>query len=175
MLRRKALRRRVVVTGLGVITPIGIGKEAFWEGIKEGRSGIGKITRFDASSYPSQIAGEIRGFDPKDYMSPRQVRRMDRFAHLAIACARMAMDDSGFLVSQTNANRVGIVMGSAMGGMELAESQHSLFMEKGLRRVSPFLAIGLFPGASSSYIAIELGINGLNLTISTACASFSRG
>lgn len=167
------MERRVVITGLGVIAPNGIGKEEFWDALANGRSGIGRITRFDASTYPSQIAGEVIGFDPLDYLSPKNLRRMDRFAQFAVACARMAMEDSGLSISQENDNRVGIVFGSAVGGVQIAESQHSIFIEKGLRRVSPYLAISLFPGASSSQIAIELGIKGYNTTVSTACAAGS--
>jgi 3-oxoacyl-[acyl-carrier-protein] synthase II len=163
----------VVITGLGVIAPNGIGKEEFWDALANGRSGIGRITRFDASTYPSQIAGEVNGFDPLDYLSPKNVKRMDRFAQFAVACARMAMEDSGLIISQENDNRVGIVFGSAVGGVQIAESQHSIFIEKGLRRVSPYLAISLFPGASSSQIAIELGIKGYNTNVSTACAAGS--
>jgi 3-oxoacyl-[acyl-carrier-protein] synthase II len=164
-------KRRVVITGLGVIASNGIGKDAFWKALKEGESGIVKITRFDTSSYPSQVAGEVHGFDPMDYMSPKSVKRMDRFSQFAVAAAKMALKDSGIAISQNNNSRIGIVFASAIGGMDFAESQHSLFMEKGLQRTSPYLAISLFSGASSSQIAIELGVTGYNNTFSTACAA----
>jgi 3-oxoacyl-[acyl-carrier-protein] synthase II len=164
-------KRRVVITGLGVIASNGIGKEAFWNALKEGKSGIRRITRFDASTYPSQIGGEVHGFDPINYMSPKSVKRMDRFSQFAVAAAKMAIEDSGITIHQNNNSKIGIVFASAIGGMDFAESQHSLFMEKGLQRTSPYLAISLFSGASSSQIAIELGVTGYNNTLSTACAA----
>jgi len=160
-----------VITGLGVIASNGIGKEAFWNALKEGKSGIVKIARFDASSYPSQIAGEVDGFDPMDYMSPKSAKRMDKFAQFAVAVAKMAIEDSGLTISQNNNSNIGVVFASALGGMNIAESQHSIFMEKGLHRTSPYLAISLFSGAASSQIAIELGITGYNSTLSTACSA----
>ncbi|MBN1255114.1 MAG: beta-ketoacyl-ACP synthase II [Deltaproteobacteria bacterium] len=164
-------KRRVVITGLGVIACNGIGKEAFWNALKEGQSGIKRITRFDASSYPSQVAGEVLNFDPMDYMSPKSIKRMDRFSQFAVTAAKMAIEDSGITISQNNNSSIGIVFASAIGGMDFAESQHSLFMEKGLQRTSPYLAISLFSGAASSQIAIELGVTGYNNTLSTACAA----
>jgi 3-oxoacyl-[acyl-carrier-protein] synthase II len=164
-------KRRAVITGLGIIAPNGIGKEAFWKALKQGKSGIRRITRFDVSKYPSQIAGEVHGFDPTDYMSPKSAKRMDRFSQFAVAAANMAIEDSGITISQNNNSSIGIVFASAIGGMDFAESQHSLFMEKGIQRTSPYLAISLFSGASSSQIAIELGVTGYNITLSTACAA----
>jgi 3-oxoacyl-[acyl-carrier-protein] synthase II len=164
-------RRKVVITGLGVIAPNGIGKDAFWEALKEGKSGIGKITRFDASSYPSQIAGEVNGFDPIDYMSPKSARRIDRFVQFALAAARMAVEDAGLKIEKENPERMGTMVGTAMGGYEFAEYQHSILLEKGLSRVSPFLIIAVFVTACSSQIAMEFGLKGACATISTACAS----
>jgi 3-oxoacyl-[acyl-carrier-protein] synthase II len=163
--------RRVVITGLGVIASNGIGKDAFWQALKLGKSGITRITRFDVSSYPSQIAGEVHGFDPLDYMSPKSAKRMDRFAQFAIAAAKMAVEDSKLRLTHKNNNGTGVVFASAIGGMDIAESQHSIFIEKGLHRTSPYLAISLFSGAASSQIAIELGITGYNSTLSTACSA----
>ncbi len=164
-------KRRVVITGLGVIAPNGIGKDVFWNALKQGKSGIRKITRFDVSSYPSQIAGEVNGFDPTDYMSPKSARRMDRFAQFAVACARMAIDDAGLKIDKENAERIGAIVGTAMGGYEFAESQHGILLEKGLSRVSPFLLIAVFPSACSSQVALEFGLKGICETISMACAS----
>lgn len=122
--------KRVVITGIGVIAPIGIGKDKFWEALSSGRSGIKKITRFDVSSYPSQTAGEIHNFDPTDFIDPKTARRMDRFSQFAVACARMAIEDSKLEINDGNCRDVGIVVSSAMGGIPLAEDQHSLFWKK---------------------------------------------
>lgn len=164
-------KRRVVITGVGVVTPIGIGKEEFWSSLATGKSGIRKITRFDVSSYPSKTAGEVNNFDPTDYMDPKTSRRMDRFSQFAVACARMAVEDAGLKIDEKNCREIGIVVSSAMGGVPLAEDQHSLFLEKGLNRVSPYLAISLFGGSASSQISIALGIKGFSNTIGGACSA----
>jgi beta-ketoacyl-acyl-carrier-protein synthase II len=163
-------KRRVVITGMGVIAPNGIGVDAFWDSLVHGRSGIRRITHFDASSYPSQVAGEVKDFDPTEYMPPKSARRMDRFSQFAVACTRMALEDAKIDVSQNNSNRIGIALGSALGGIPHAEEQHSIFMEKGIKRVDPLLATKLFLGASSSQVSIELGIKGHSNTIAGACS-----
>ena len=164
-------RKRIVVTGLGVVAPNGIGKEVFWRSCKEGRSGIKLITRFNTEGYSSTIAGEIRDFDPLDYMNTKQVKRSDRFAQLAVASAHLAVEDAHLNLEKIPKHRVGVYFGSAMGGMPFAEMQHEIFLEKGLRRVSPFLAESLFPGAASCKIAIELNLKGINNTLSTGCTA----
>ena len=164
-------RRRVVITGLGVIASNGIGKDAFWQALKEGKSGIKRITSFDVSSYPCQIAGEVHGFDPLDYMSPKSAKRMDRFAQFAVATAKMAIKDSGLTISHNNNTSIGIVFASAVGGAIFGEHQYGIAMEKGFQRISPYLAISLFPGAASAQIAIEFGVTGYNCTLSTACSA----
>ena len=164
-------RRRAVITGLGVIAPNGIGKEAFWNALKEGKSGIAKLTRFDVSTYNSQIAGEVNDFDPTDYMSPKSARRMDRFTQFAVAAARMALDDSRLIINEKNNKKIGVVIGTALAGMPHAEFQHSIFMEKGLKWIDPLLATRLFGGEASSHISIEFGTRGPCHTISTACAA----
>jgi len=169
--KTKNQRRRVVITGLSVVAPNGIGKEAFWKALKEGKSGIVKISRFDASTYPSQIAGEVHGFDPMNYMSPKSAKRMDRFAQFGVAAAKMAIDDSGITISQKNNSSIGIVFASAIGGAIFGELQYGIAMEKGFQRISPYLAISLFPGAAAAQIAIELGVTGYNNTLSTACSA----
>jgi 3-oxoacyl-[acyl-carrier-protein] synthase II len=169
-LKRKNRGRRIVITGLGVIAPNGIGKKVFWNALKDGKSGIRRITRFDVSSYPSEVGGEVDNFDSTDYMSPKSARRMDRFCQFAVAAAKMAVEDSGLVISHRNKSSIGIVFASAIGGVGFAELQCSIFMEKGLQRMSPYLAMTLFPGASSGQIAIELGITGYNNTFSTSCA-----
>jgi len=163
--------KRVVITGVGVITPIGIGKDKFWDALAAGRSGIRKITKFDVSSYPSQTAGEVSNFDPTDYIDPKTSRRMDRFSQFAVACAKMAVEDAKLEINDSNCRDIGIVVSSAMGGIPLAEDQHSLFLEKGLNRVSPYLAISLFAGSASSQISIALGIKGFSNTIGGACSA----
>jgi len=164
-------KRRVVITGMGVIAPNGIGIENFWDSLVHGRSGIRKITHFDASSYTSQMAGEVSGFDPLDYMDSKSARRMDRFAQFAAACTKMAIDDANLKTSDRNSERTGIVLGSALGGIPSAEEQHGIFIEKGLNRVDPLLAIKIFPGGALAQISIEFGIRGHSNTISSACAA----
>ena len=165
------MKRRVVITGLGIVVPNGIGKDEFWKALKEGKSGIKKITRFDASTYPCQVAGEVNNFDARDYMDSKTARRMDRFSQFAVACAKMAIEDAGIKIGDNDLESAGVVVGSAIGGTPMAEDQHSLFIEKGLRRVSPYLAVSLFSGAASSQISIALGIKGCGNSIGGACAA----
>jgi 3-oxoacyl-[acyl-carrier-protein] synthase II len=163
-------KRRVVITGMGVIAPNGIGIENFWDSLSRGRSGIKKITRFNASSYPVQIAGEVQDFDPLNYMTPKSARHMDRFAQFAVACTKMALEDSKLDLTHTNTDRIGIALGSALGGFPLAEQQYAVFLEKGLKRVDPYLATRTFIGGSTSQVSIEIGIKGHSNTIGGACA-----
>jgi 3-oxoacyl-[acyl-carrier-protein] synthase II len=162
-------KRRVVITGMGVVAPNGIGKGNFWDSLSHGRSAVRKITRFDASSYPCQIAAEVPDFDPLDYMRPKSARRMDRFAQFAVACARMALEDAKLQISEKDSNRVGVVMGSALGGFPIAEEQYGVFFEKGLKRVDPLLATRTFVGGSTSQVSIEFGIRGECNTIGGGC------
>jgi len=164
-------KKRVVITGMGVVVPNGIGIDVFWDSLCCGRSGIGKITHFDASSYPSQIAAEVKDFDPLNFMGPKSARRMDKFGQYAVACTRMALDDASLEVTDKNSDRIGIAIGSALGGIPSAEEQHSIFLERGLRRVDPLLAIKIFPGGATSQVSIEFGINGHSNTIGGACAA----
>ncbi len=164
-------KKRVVITGLGVISPNGIGIDAFWKALSSGRSGIGRITHFDASSYPSQIAGEVKDFDPLNFMSPKSARRMDRFAQFSVGATSMALEDANIEITEKNSDRIGISLGSALGGIPCAEAQHSVFLEKGLNRVDPLIAIKIFSGASTSHVSIEFGIKGHSNTIGGACAA----
>jgi 3-oxoacyl-[acyl-carrier-protein] synthase II len=164
-------KRRVVITGIGVVAPNGIGLDNFWDSLVHGRSGIRKITHFDPSSFPSQIAGEVRDFDPKNYMTPKSARRMDRFCQFAVASARMALDDAKIEISEKNCDRIGIALGSALGGTPTAEDQHSVFLEKGLKRVDPLLSTKIFLGGATSQVSIELGIEGHSNTIAGACSA----
>lgn len=164
-------RRRAVITGLGVIAPNGIGKDAFWIALKEGKSGIKKLTRFDASSYTSRVAGEVNNFDPTDYMSPKSARRIDRFTQFAVAATRMARGDAQLDINENNSKKIGISIGSSLGALPYAEFQHALFLEKGLHRIDPLLATRLFAGEVSSHISIEFGIKGPCYTFSTGCVA----
>ena len=165
------MKRRVVITGLGVIAPNGIGKDEFWKALREGISGIKKITRFDASTYPCQVAGEVNNFEPLDYMDSKTARRMDRFAQFSLSCVRMAIADARIEMDKIDRAKVGIISGSALGGLPYAELQHALFLEKGLKKVDPLLATKLFPGEAASHISIEFNIKGPVYTVSTACVS----
>ncbi|MFC1509532.1 beta-ketoacyl-ACP synthase II [Candidatus Omnitrophota bacterium] len=166
------MKRRVVITGLGVIAPNGIGKRAFWDALKEGRSGIRRITRFDPSPFPSQFAGEV-DFDPKEFISHKQLKRMDRTSHLAVSSAKMAVKDAGLKIEDENRERIGVVVGTAMAGHGMILEQHDAFMKKGPMKINTFTAIASFPDAPSSQISIELGLNGPSFSIATACSSAS--
>jgi 3-oxoacyl-[acyl-carrier-protein] synthase II len=163
-------KRRVVITGIGVIAPNGMGIDTFWNAMGGGRSGIKKITRFSSSSYPVQMAGEVQDFDPSVFMTPKSARHMDRFAQFAVACAKMALEDSRVDLTNIDIDRIGIALGSALGGFPLAEEQYAVFLEKGLKRVDPYLATRTFIGGSTSQVSIELGIKGHSNTIGGACA-----
>jgi 3-oxoacyl-[acyl-carrier-protein] synthase II len=164
-------RRRAVITGLGVIAPNGIGKKAFWNALKEGKSGIVKITRFDATSYSSHVAGEVNNFEPANYMSPKSARRIDRFTQFAVAATRMAIEDSYLNIDENNNKKIGISIGSSLGALPYAEFQHAIFLEKGLNRIDPLLATRLFAGEVSSHVSIEFGVKGPCYTISTGCVA----
>ena len=166
-------QRRVVVTGVGVIAPNGIGIDSFWDSLIHGRSGVRRITHFDTSSYSSKVAGEVHDFDPLNYMDSKSARRMDRFAQFAAACTKMALDDANLGACDRNSERTGIALGSALGGIPSAEEQHSIFIEKGLKRVDPLLAIKIFPGGALGQVSVEFGIRGHSNTISSACAAGS--
>src|SRR5580765_973880 len=148
------LKQRVVVTGIGVVSSIGIGKHNFINSILEGRSGIKRISHFDASSYPTQVAGEIRDFDPTDFMSHKITRRMDRSSQMILASAIMAVKDAE-IESEVDKSRVGVFTGTAVGGQAWAFREYEVFKEKGIRRINPFTAISTFPNASSSQISFK--------------------
>lgn len=161
---------RVVITGAGVVTPVGTGIEAFWQGIRSGRIGVRKITRFDSSAYSSQIAAEVEDFDPAAYMSVKRVRWTDRFAQFSIAASKLALDDAGFSVNG-NGNEMSVFVGSALGGLAYAEEQSEVFRQKGIDAVRPLLAISVFGGASISNISLEFGLHGPNVANANSCAS----
>lgn len=163
--------RRVVITGLGMVSPLGVGVEENWEMACKGRSGIGPITKFDASQFPSRIAGEVRNFRSEDFMEKKQIRHFDIFIHYAVASARMAMEDSGLKIGSSNSGRVGCIMGSGLGGLEMLEHYHKVLLERGPRKISPFFIPGMVANMAPGQIAIEFGAKGPNLSIETACAA----
>jgi 3-oxoacyl-[acyl-carrier-protein] synthase II len=165
------MTRRVVITGLGMVTPLGTGVEKNWEAACAGVSGIGPITKFDASPFQSQIAGEVTDFRAEDFVDKQQMRRFDVFIHYALASARMAIEDSELKIDKSNANRVGCVTGSGLGGLAMLEHNHSILLEKGPRRISPFFIPGIIANMAPGQIAIEFGAKGPNTSIETACAA----
>jgi 3-oxoacyl-[acyl-carrier-protein] synthase II len=165
------VRRRVVATGLGMVTPLGTGVDKNWESVCEGRSGIGPITKFDASDFSAQIAGEVTDFRSEDFMAKQEIRRFDIFIHYAIASARMALEDAKLRIDEKNASRVGCVTGTGLGGLAMLEHYHSVLMEKGPKRISPFFIPGIIANMVPGQIAIEFGAKGPNLSIETACAA----
>lgn len=162
---------RVVVTGLGVVSAIGIGKDIFWQSVKAGKSGIKSISTFDVSSYPCRIAGEISGFEPADFMPLQQARRIDRFAQLAVTAAGLSIQDARLKVNSENQCSIGIILGTSVGTLCYAEQQISLFYEKGIKRINPFFATSVIPSSAVTQIMLDLKIKGPSRTITTACAS----
>jgi 3-oxoacyl-[acyl-carrier-protein] synthase II len=165
------MKRRVVITGVGVISPVGNDADTFWNSLLEGKSGIGKITSFDVSDYPTQIAGEVKDFNPEDYMDKKEVRRTDRFVQFAMAAAKMAVADAKLEITPELAERVGVYIGSGIGGLATWEEQHSVLVEKGPRRVSPFFIPMMIGNMASGLVSIELGAKGPTSSAITACAT----
>lgn len=162
---------RVVITGMGVVSPIGIGVETFEEALFEGKNGIAEITLFDASSYRSQIAGEVRNFNPRDYLPLKQIRRMDRFTQMGMVAAEEAIKQAGILPNEENSGEIGILVGSGVGGLYTIGREQTVLLAKGPRKVSPFLVPMLITDTASAQIAIKYGFSGPNFSISTACAT----
>ena len=165
------MKRRVVITGIGLISPLGVGNEVNWRALMEGRSGIGPITRFDASDFPTRVAGEVQDFDPTQFMEKKDVRKMDIFIHYAVAATQFAMEDAGFQVTPKNAERTGVYIGSGIGGLPSIERQHRSFLEKGVRRISPFFIPGIIVNMASGQVAIRQGAKGPNSAVCTACTT----
>jgi 3-oxoacyl-[acyl-carrier-protein] synthase II len=163
--------RRVVITGIGPVTPIGIGVEPFWDGLRSARSVVHTVTRFDPTPFRSHVAAEVEGFDPAAYMDPRRAKRLDRCSHFSLAAARLAVADAGIELTREDPDRVGAMMGTALGGVAFAEQEHGKYLAGGIREVEPGLALTVFVGASSCNLAIELGICGPNITNGMSCAS----
>ncbi|MCZ6507870.1 MAG: beta-ketoacyl-ACP synthase II [Acidobacteria bacterium] len=165
-------RRRVVVTGVGLVSPLGVGTEVTWQALLAGQSGIGPVTRFDATGYPSQIAGEVEGFDPTDYYSDRkEIKKGDTFIHYAMAAAQFAMTESGLEIHEGNADRVGVIIGSGIGGLPLIERTHKTLLERGPSRISPFFIPGLIVNMPAGQVSIRYGARGPNSAPCTACTT----
>lgn len=165
------MKRRVVITGLGIVSPIGVGVPAAWESIIQGRSGIGRVTRIDPSAYASQIAGEVRGFDIGQYLSMKEARKMDLFIHYGLAAAMEAIADSGLRISANIAERVGVSIGSGIGGLPGIESEHQIITESGPRRISPFFIPRCIVNMVSGHVSIMYGAKGPNIAMATACST----
>jgi len=164
--------RRVVVTGIGVVSPLGNDLATTWDGLKNGRSGIGRITLLDPEPYPCQIAGEVKDFDPSPFFSnPKDARRADRYAHFGIAAAKMALEDSGMDPAAVNGDRIGVMVGSGIGGLSTVEREHTVLLERGPSKVSPFVIPMMISNIASGMISMEYGFGGPNMAIVTACAT----
>jgi 3-oxoacyl-[acyl-carrier-protein] synthase II len=164
-------RRRVVVTGLGLVSPVGIGVEPSWSAMIAGKSGIGPITLFDASTFPTRFAGEVKGFDPGLYMDRKEVRRNDRFIHFALAAADMAMTDSGLDMSKEDPDLVGCIVGAGIGGLGTIEETTATFLEKGVRKIGPFFIPSLIINLAPGQISLKYGMKGPNFSPVSACAT----
>ncbi|MDA0765476.1 MAG: beta-ketoacyl-ACP synthase II [Verrucomicrobia bacterium] len=164
--------RRVVVTGIGVVSPLGNDLATTWDGLKNGRSGIGRITLLDPEAYPCQIAGEVKDFDPSPFFTnPKDARRADRYAHFGIAAAQMALEDSGMDPAKVNGDRIGVMVGSGIGGLATLEREHTVLLERGPSKVSPFVIPMMISNIASGMISMEYGFGGPNMAIVTACAT----
>lgn len=165
------MKKRVVITGMGVISPVGTGINAFWDALVKGRSGIGPISRFDASDLPTRIAGEVKDFDPMQYLDKKEARRMDRFTQFALCATQMALADAGLNVDNVDRERLGVVLGTGIGGTQTFEDQHRVLLERGRSRVSPFFVPMMIANLAAGQISIWLKALGPNFTVVTACAS----
>jgi 3-oxoacyl-[acyl-carrier-protein] synthase II len=168
------MARRVVVTGIGALSPLGIGVKASWEACKEGRSGIRRITKFDPTPYKTQIAGEVDRFDPSAYLDPKEIRRYDPFCQYALAASVMAMEDSGLEVTERLQGRAGVIVGTGFGGLETFERNYRLFLESGPRKISPFFIPMMIANMAPGLVALRFGIRGPNTCTVTACAASSH-
>ena len=168
---REILKRRVVVTGLGLITPLGIGVEKTWSALCAGKSGVRRITKFDPSHHACQIAGEVTDFNPADFIEKKDIKKMDTFIHFAVGASQMAVDDSGLKVTEENADRVGVYIGSGIGGLPAIEAYHKVLLDKGPDRVSPFFIPMVIINLASGQVSMRIGARGPNSCAVTACAT----
>ena len=165
------MKRRVVVTGVGMVTPVGLDTESSWDGLVAGKSGIGPITQFDDKDIPTQIAGEVKGFDAATYIEPKEIKKMDRFIHLAIAASQMVMDDAKLVITPENAERIGVIAGAGIGGLPAIERAYRAYMEKGYRRITPFFIPMSIINEMAGHISMRFGAKGPNSCAVTACAT----
>src|SRR6187402_2518391 len=167
-------KRRVVVTGLGIVSPVGNGIKEAWDNLLNGRSGVGPITRFDASALPTRIAAEVKNFNAADWMHPKETRRSDTFIHYGLAATKMALDDAGFAIDESNAERVGVNVGSGIGGLPMIEDNIREMIAKGPKRISPFFVPGTIINMVAGLISIQFGAKGPNLSMVSACTTSSH-
>ncbi len=165
------MKRRVVITGIGAVTPIGSTVEGLWDGLKREKSAVAALTRFDPSIFKSHNAAEVNDFDATDWLEKKRAKRLDRYGHFSVATAQMAVADARLDLTKEDRDQIGSTMGSALGGLQFAESQLDLYLREGIRSVDPMLALCVFAGAASCNIAIELGVSGPNSTNAMSCAS----
>jgi 3-oxoacyl-[acyl-carrier-protein] synthase II len=165
------LSRRVVITGIGMVSPCGVGTIETWKALIEGRSGIGKITRFDTTDYPTTIAGEVKNFDPATFIPKKEIKKMDLFIHYAIAASEFAMQDSAYKVDSSNAPRIGVYIGSGIGGFGVIEATHTALLEGGPRKISPFFIPASIVNLASGWVSIRTGAKGPNSATCTACTT----
>jgi 3-oxoacyl-[acyl-carrier-protein] synthase II len=164
-------RRRVVVTGVGLVSPLGVGTQATWDAAVAGRSGIAPITLFDAARYAARFAGEVKHFDPLNWLEKKDVKKCARFIQFAVAAAAMAMDESGLVVEPAKAARVGVIIGSGIGGFEVIEKEHRLLLERGPDRVSPFFILSSIVNLAAGQVSVRFGAKGPNSAVATACTT----
>ena len=163
--------RRVVITGVGLVTPLGTGVDKNWQALMEGRSGIGPVTRFDVSDFPTRIAGEVKDFHPEEFIEKKEIKKMDLFIQYAVAAAKMAMDESQLPITADNEDMVGVIVGVGIAGLSSIEEYHKLFLESRLKRVSPFFIPKLIANLAPGQISIRYGAKGINYTPTSACSS----
>ncbi|VBB06736.1 beta-ketoacyl synthase active site [Lucifera butyrica] len=168
------MHKRVVITGMGAVTSLGMGADKLWHSVKSGNSGISRIERIDVADFPTQVAAEIKDFDPGYFMDKKETRRMDRFAQYAVAATKMALENSGLSDAAIKSRRTGMIVGSGIGGLETLENQHRVLLEKGADRISPFMVPMMLPNIAAGMIAIKYGIQGFVECVVTACASSSN-
>ncbi|MFA6956946.1 MAG: beta-ketoacyl-ACP synthase II [Thermoanaerobaculia bacterium] len=164
-------KRRVVVTGIGMVSPLGIGNDETWQGILAGRSGVGLITRFDTSAYPAKIAAEVKDFNPGNWIEKKEIKKSDTFIHYAIAAAQICVDDAGLKPDPAEAERFGVIIGAGIGGLPLIEETHKIVLERGPSRISPFFIPGLIANLAAGHVSIRFGAKGPNSATCTACAT----
>lgn len=167
-------RKRVVVTGMGAITPIGNTLAEYWEGLISGRNGIGPITAFDASNHAARIAGEVKGFDPANFLDRKEIKRMDRFSQFAVAASKQALQDAKLEITDLNAEQIGIAIGTGVGGLRVMEEQQEVYLSKGPSRCSPFMVPMMIANMAAGLTAIHTGAKGPNSCAVTACAAGSN-